>query len=151
VFEARQVSGDKEAIRAMLEPGFDPGKVAVVEKEPPALEGPPERQDPPELARPSADEIVIRTGYGRPALVVVSEQFFPGWEAEIDERPAEVLVVDAALMGVHVPAGAHRVSMRFSPRPLRLGFSVTALVGLLGTALATADALRRRSRRTSRA
>lgn len=67
----------------------------------------------------------------RSALLVLSEVFYPGWEAHLDERPTPLLRVNYALRGVSLPAGEHRVRLRFRPPSVQRG----AALSLLGVAL----------------
>jgi hypothetical protein len=66
------------------------------------------------------------------AVLVVSEAFFPGWQALIDQQPARVLPANGALMGLAVPAGEHRVELAYRPATLLYGSVISAL-GLLAT------------------
>lgn len=51
-----------------------------------------------------------------PRVAVFSEVYFPwGWEAEIDGKPVEIARVNYLLRAVKVPAGTHRIEMRFAP------------------------------------
>ncbi len=71
-------------------------------------------------------------------LWVVCDTWFPGWEAAVDGSAAEVLRVNGIHRGVRVPAGHHRVEMRYRPRSLCWGLAVStgAMVALLMVALA---------------
>jgi hypothetical protein len=83
----------------------------------------------------------IRVGGDQPALVVVAEAWFPGWEAEVDGHKAPVLQADGAFLGVPVDAGTHIVTLRYRrPGAALAGRAVTA-----GTLLSLAVlAVRRR-------
>ncbi len=50
-----------------------------------------------------------------PAMIVVSDTYFPGWRAYVDGRPAPIYQVDAAMRGILAPAGVHSVTMRYRP------------------------------------
>jgi hypothetical protein len=65
-------------------------------------------------------------------LLVVNDTFYPGWEAMIDDRPQPLGMVDAGFIGVPVPKGATRVSLRYRPRWLigLLIFSTLAWLSL---------------------
>jgi hypothetical protein len=63
------------------------------------------------------------------ALLVLSDLLYPGWRATVDGVSVPIYATDGLFRGVLIPAGAHRVEMRFSPVSLRLG------LGLLVTAL----------------
>ncbi|MFN7813090.1 MAG: YfhO family protein [Planctomycetia bacterium] len=49
-------------------------------------------------------------------LLVIGSTFYPGWEARVDGRPAQVKLVDGGFMAVEVPAGTTRVEFRYAPR-----------------------------------
>lgn len=69
------------------------------------------------------DRLTYKYSSEIPRVAVFSEVYFPwGWEAEIDGKPAEIGRVNYLLRAVKVPAGTHRLEMRFAPR------SVTATV-----------------------
>lgn len=76
-----------------------------------------------------------------PRLLVVSEAWDPGWSATVDGRATEVLVVDHALMGVVVPAGARRVALLYEPVGWGLALGLFAL-GLLTWCVVTVAAVR---------
>ena len=56
-----------------------------------------------------------------PGLLVLTETFFPGWEATIDGRPAEVFPTDIAFRGVVVPTGTSLVEFAYRPSSFRNG------------------------------
>lgn len=76
-----------------------------------------ERDDP--------ERQVIRTWGERPAVVVVTDAFFPGWRATVDGSPATLLRVNTVFRGVAVPAGEHVVELRYQPESLRIGVVVS--------------------------
>jgi hypothetical protein len=140
VYRYHQTGSRSETIDYLLRDEFDPSIMAVGEKPLPSLElaapdGPPAVTPPVTVARPNSDRFELDVRMVLPGIVVVSEQFFPGWEAQLDGRPAEVFPVNGALMGIAVPGGDHRVSLRFLPRAIKVGLPVTVFVGMLCVAL----------------
>jgi len=77
---------------------------------------------------PSRIELSLKTSH--PSLLVLSETYYPGWKAWIDEQPTSVHSVDIALRGVVVPAGAHQLRMEFRPAifPVSVGISLSTAV-----------------------
>ena len=75
-------------------------------------------------------------GTGR-ALLVLSESYYPGWNAWIDGVPAAVYRTDIAFRGVYVPDGDHIVRMEFSPLILKISLCLSLLtaIALAGMAL----------------
>ncbi|HET7719047.1 MAG TPA: YfhO family protein, partial [Acidimicrobiales bacterium] len=78
-----------------------------------------------------------------PALVVVAETWFPGWEAKVDGRKAPLVEADGAFLGVPVDAGSHVVTLEFHrPAAAALG-RLVSFATLLSVAVL---AVRRRRR-----
>jgi len=64
-------------------------------------------------------------------LLVLSNIYDPGWRATLDGRPARLYRVNGVFQGVAIPAGAHRVTVRYMPASFVWG-SVLSLAGLAG-------------------
>lgn len=60
-------------------------------------------------------------------LLVVSQPFYPGWEAWVDGTQVPIARVDYMLQGVPVPSGDHRVELNYTLSPLPTLFSLAIL------------------------
>ncbi len=116
---------------------FDPGKLAVIEKEAP-------------FALSSSDgNVVDLTGYElhkisldahvkAPTLLVLSEIYFPsGWKAFVDGQETEIFKTNYILRSVFLQPGDHKIVFRFNPASFKIGLwmslgTLMALVGLFG-------------------
>jgi hypothetical protein len=72
------------------------------------------------------------------AFVVLADTYFPGWTARVDDRPAPLHRVNQLTRGVAVPAGRHRVTMRYVPEGWTASVPVTRAAMLLWLAAAMA-------------
>ncbi|MGI8895435.1 MAG: hypothetical protein ACR2HE_07275 [Casimicrobiaceae bacterium] len=83
----------------------------------------------------------VRLGVEAPAetFVVVSQMYYPGWHAEIDGTPVNLLRTDALLQGLFVPGGTHDVVLYFRSLSLMTGaiISAGALLVLIIMAIVT--------------
>lgn len=77
----------------------------------------------------------------RTVLCVVSDTWYPGWEATVDGAPVALHVANGVVRGVVVPPGRHLIEVRYRSRPFALG-AVLSLASLLAT-LAVATGLAR--------
>jgi uncharacterized membrane protein YfhO len=66
--------------------------------------------------------------------LVVSDVYYPGWTATIDDQPTQVYPANFAFRAVLVPPGEHRVAFTFEPATWRAGsiISVLTVIGLIG-------------------
>ncbi len=94
------------------------------------------------------DRVVVSTRANRAALLVLADNYYPGWRATVDGSEAPVLRANYVFRGVVVPAGAHRVVFTYEPDDLRTGFylSLVTLLLLGGAGAASMLAHRRRAR-----
>ena len=90
-----------------------------------------------------AERVTVQTAARRPALLVLTDNWFPGWKASVDGEPAPIHRVDYLIRGVAVPGGAHRVEFRYEPASWRAGWIISTLA-LLVIAGAAAFGWRRR-------
>jgi hypothetical protein len=81
----------------------------------------------PELFLWSPDRIEIHAQ--GPALLVLSEIAYPGWQVWVDGAPQPLEIFDDLLRAVRLPSGDHRVLFAFRPASL--------VFGLAGFAFAT--------------
>lgn len=94
--------------------------------------------------RPSG--VTIDLALAEPGYLCLSQTFYPGWQAWVDGRPAHLARGDYLLPVVPLPAGAHRVELRYRPWSFWVGAGVSAGAWLaLGVWACTR--LRRRPRR----
>ncbi|MFN7944592.1 MAG: YfhO family protein [Blastocatellia bacterium] len=82
------------------------------------------------ITRYEPNRIDLATRNQQAGFLVLSEVFYPGWQARIDGRETEIHRTDYALRGVFVPAGEHRLEFVYRPRSFRLGLT-DMLAGLL--------------------
>jgi hypothetical protein len=92
----------------------------------------------------SPNRLALRVALERPGFLVLSQVWYPGWEAVVDGQPAEVWRADGVLTGIYLLPGKHIVTFRYSPLLTYLSAGVS---GAMIFALSLATVARRRGRR----
>lgn len=142
--DAVQVVPDSEAVARLISPAFDFRDTALLAMQPPAgLTLPaPAQGGGAGLAAAAAppgtvhwrdhglNEQSLDVSAARPALLVITENWYGAWKATVDGAPAPVLRADYSFRGIPVPAGKHVVTLRYDS-PL-LATSVRVSVVVLG-------------------
>ena len=125
----------------VLNPLFDVKRVAIFDTAS-TVEARPLNSPLPEpvpfganVTKYQAGAIDVTLGGPAPAgsALVVSENFYPGWTATVDGKPATIARADYTLIGVELPTGAKSVQLRFDSAPYHTGKLLTVLA--LGAAL----------------
>ena len=104
--------------------------------------------DTAEITAYAPERVSVRTESADPALLVLSDSFYPGWSATVDGVPAPILATNVLFRGVVVPAGSHEVIFEFAPSGWVAGLWLAALGGLLLLLALSAALWLRRTRRT---
>ena len=145
---AGQTVPEAAAVERLLAADFDPRTTVLLPEDGPDAAalgiqaGGPAAPFPGEVtwqAR-AADgaEMTLRVRADAPAVLVVSENWTPGWRATLDGADVPVHRVNHTFRGVAVPAGEHTVRLSFEPPVLAASalVSVLVLLGLLAVGLA---------------
>jgi hypothetical protein len=129
-----EVKHDSQEVLALL-PQFNYAKVALFEEDPHCALGEPSAPEAvPDIVRCEPARIDIKLQATAPALLVLSDLFYPGWEAAVDGRPAEILRANYLMRAVAIPQGAHEVRFLYRPASFRAGVAASA-AGSLAVAL----------------
>ncbi len=113
---------------------FDPATTAVVEGRLPGAPGAASPADAVRLLAAAPTRVELEVETDAPALLVLSDAYYPGWRATVDGAETPVYATNLAFRGVFVPAGRHRVVFELRPGSLRLGagLSLGALAVVAG-------------------
>lgn len=79
------------------------------------------------VTRHEPNQIDVKTVSATPSLLVLSENHYPGWRAQVDGQAVDVLRVDYNLRGVTVPAGNHLVEFVYQPGSVLAGLIISLL------------------------
>lgn len=105
---------------------FDPSKAVLLEKElPEKLESSP--RDKVDLIKYSPDEVLFKTQSLGSSLLFLSDVFYPGWQAWVDDSPVEILRADYAFRAVVVTPGNHLVRFIFKPKSFTIGLVISLI------------------------
>ncbi len=131
VEDVRVASEAGGAIELMTAADFNPRATAVVYEplEHPLPESP--LSGSAEVIQHRPDEVVVTTNANQAAFLVLADNYYEGWIAEIDGAEVPILRANHTFRGVRVPAGEHRVVFRFEPGDLYLGLKISGVVFLL--------------------
>ena len=146
---------DQDAQVAVLDPRFDPLRIAVLDPSA-AIQTAPVTALPDRLPittttsgyAPGHASITLSGPAPAGSALVVSENYYPGWQASIDGRNAPIYRGDYNLIAVPLPAGARTVELRFRDAAIGAGKAVSIFALLLAVLAVGAGVVadRRRAR-----
>jgi hypothetical protein len=149
-----RVVEDRETRLALLsDAAFDPRAGALLSHPPPRQPCPqagemlgragPQRE--PSVLRDGPDRVIVRVEMAQAGYLVLTDTYYPGWQATVDGEAAEILPAYHAFRAVCVGTGEHSVVFKYAPLSFRLGAWITAGSALVLLLALTTPWLRRRT------
>jgi hypothetical protein len=135
VYAAEVQPNDALARQRLAAADLDPGTVAILAEEPSlsledAGEGPGD-QGTVRLLEGLPNRLVLEATLPADGLLLLSEVYYPGWQAQVDGQVVPILRADTILRAVPLEAGFHRVELTFRPWTAVAGLAVSAVTLLL--------------------
>jgi hypothetical protein len=145
---------DDQVLATILNSRFDVKRAALFEPSAPVTVSGPIQSLPEALSittsvrryEPGAVQIDLSAPAPAGASLVVSENYYPGWVASVDGKPAGIGRVDYSMIGVELPAGARSVALEFTSPAYQRGKIVTWIAILVGLLMLGTGAWRDRRR-----
>lgn len=133
-----QESGENDILAQLDNFDFDPAQEALVPANTPvSVESPPSGEyGQVTVMHQTPTALLLNVTTPSDGLLVLSEIYYPGWQATIDGQALSVLRVDYALRGIPVSVGQHQVKVFYRPATFLLGAAISCitLVALVVTA-----------------
>lgn len=119
------LADEDQVARAMMTSEFDPTQVAVTTER--ALEGeyPGSRDCAIRWVRDDPQILALEVEATGPAFLVVADSYASGWTATLDGVATPIVRANLLARGMAVPAGKHRVEMRYETPGMRAGVVAT--------------------------
>ena len=136
VHEAQAVADQQSALRAIQQPDFDPLQRVILQSDEPlpvdsaSAAGVGGENQSVQMGERASSAMTFVTESDAPGYLVLSEVWYPGWQATVNGAAAEVFMANGALRAVAIPAGRAEIQLRFMPRPWVIGLWA-ALLGIL--------------------
>ena len=135
VASAMAKAPEGQALATVLDSRFDQGRVAIIDSSAKNVQVAPlsvlPEPSPIRATVTSATDGAYDISLDKPATagsaLVVSENYFPGWNATVDGKAAPVARTNFNLVGVVLPAGARSIQLRFTDAAYEKGKLVTLL------------------------
>jgi hypothetical protein len=109
-----EVLPDSLALRRLFEPDFDPRTTVILEERPaPELEPQPGASGSIRWLERGVNGQRLEVSATAPALLVVTDSYYPAWRARLAETEAPILRANLAFRAIPVPAGQHELEIFF--------------------------------------
>lgn len=140
VGQSRFFDTHDEVLDYMKTPDFDPAAEVLLIGEGQETTYSPEPGAPGEveIVTYGPCEITLTVNAERACYLVVSDVYYPGWDAYVDGCQSDLLRADYAFRAVEIAPGIHEVRMAYTPVHFRVGVLLSAAgIALLGALISS--------------
>ena len=125
------IESDEEIINRLYENDFDISKTMILEKDPQANLTSGDGNGTVNITKYSENEVIISVISEKEALLFLSDNYFPEWNAYIDGNKTEVYRANYTFRAVFTPKGEHEIVFRYEPKSFELGkwISMQSILG----------------------
>ncbi len=110
----------QKTLDAMFADNFDPRKEIVLSKNP-KIPTVLNFKGDASIFKYAPNQVIVRTSANSNSLLFLSDAYYSGWKAYVDNKESEIYLADNAFRAVSVPAGNHIVTFTYSPLSLKAG------------------------------
>jgi hypothetical protein len=121
---------EESQLARLRDPGFDPQRHVILNAMPAELVNglPKESRDSPAAIKQidiSSNAVNLSVDSDSAGILVLSQVYYPGWQAFVDGKSAPILQTDYALTGIYVKEGPHAIKFLYRPASLKFGLAIT--------------------------
>jgi hypothetical protein len=132
VYDVVNVLNQNDAFAQLKNPNVDLKQTAIVENLPVNLVNTINQNNHIEADKGNtklinSGELDITITTKTAGLLVVSDQYYPGWDAVIDGQQVPIYAVDGILKGVFLDSGTHKIKFEYKPLSFLIGIIITTL------------------------
>lgn len=131
VVHKSEIKASADTLPALLSPDFKPAETVYLESGK-ALNGSvAQPTEQPRLVAQTANKLEYEADLAGEGYLVVSQAYYPGWQAKVDGTSAIYEKADYTFGAVFLPAGKHHLTLEFSPFSQTLGAIASGLTWLV--------------------
>jgi len=123
-------------LSTLFDKNFEYNKKLVLEETPgnfiPTVNQAP---TPAKILSYNPNEIRIQTDTAKDGLLFLADNYYPGWTATVDNKPAEIYRADYTFRAVFVKAGKHTITFSYLPESFVYGAFISIISLMVAVAI----------------
>lgn len=120
----------QKIIDKVLDKKFDLRRSVVLEKNP-KIQKSDNLEGNAIITNYSPNHLEIKTKSNKDSVLVLSDNYFPGWKAKVNGKPVEIMRANFAFRSISIPKGESEIEFYYLPDSFRFGVIISVLSFLL--------------------
>lgn len=119
------ISSQQQILKTLFSTSFKPRSTVILEKE---IKYKPDKdikdineENKVKIVNYQENKLTINSSTSNDKILVLLDNYYPGWKATIDEKPTNIFRVDYTFRAVLLPRGTHTLKFIYQPDSLRFG------------------------------
>lgn len=119
--------------KEMFNPKFNPQEEVILEEEPYINIEEDSKSDKVNILSYTPNRLSITAKLEKNGILVLCDNYFPGWEVYVDNKKDKILIANYCLRGVALNKGIHKLEFIYRPKPFIFGLIISAItfIGLI--------------------
>lgn len=118
---------DEKILKTLFDPNFDHKNSVILEEHVPGNYKQSSISGSVKITAYRPDLITLKTQSASDSILVLSDNYYPGWIAFVDNKPVPIMRANYSFRALPVPAGNHEVSMIYDPLSFKSGLYISIL------------------------
>ena len=127
---ARIISDPAQVLETLLDPSFHPRTEVILEVDPGEAELPPStvaRPNEVNITSYEPEQLTITAEAQTGGFLVLTDLFYPGWKAFVNDREVTIFRANYLFRAVHVDPGSSVVRFEYRPASFRFGATISVI------------------------
>jgi uncharacterized membrane protein YfhO len=120
-------SDDNSILQTLFSNNFDPEKQVILEEDPHIVPTRLPANNSVAIVRYEENKAGLRTATTVPAILVLLDNYYPGWQAFIDGKETAVYRANYTFRAISLPPGEHAIEFIYKPMSVSLGMLISLL------------------------
>ena len=126
VYDYQLAQDKQEAIDLLMNEETDLAKTVILEE--PLLElDLIEGENEINIKNYQENEVIIEVETDQQGILVLTDSYYPGWQAIVDDKEAPIYRADYSFRAVLVPKGKHKVFFIYKPQSFKMGAAISLI------------------------
>lgn len=131
--DIRVINNPDKILKKLFSHDFNPKTTVILEQKPilPIINSVENKKNTAKINNYQENKISISVNNESNNLLVLSDNFYPGWKAFIDGKETKIYRANYTFRAIEVPKGNHNVEFIYQPESLKLGIIISIISSLL--------------------